>query len=63
LPARPPRARAEPRTINPANVRIRYMVTDVPGGRGVLRRQARVQVDMQSGAYFAALSRGGVHCC
>ena len=53
-------AQQNPATINPANVRIRYMVTDVPAAVAFYAGKLGFKVDMQSGAYFAALSRGGV---
>lgn len=41
-------------------VRVRYMVHDVPSSVAFYRDKLGFRLDFQSGAYFAALSRGGV---
>ena len=53
-------APANPATINPASLRIRYMVNDVPATVAFYTANLGFKVDMQSGNYFAALSRGGL---
>jgi catechol 2,3-dioxygenase-like lactoylglutathione lyase family enzyme len=45
---------------NPGSLRIRYMVTDVTKTVAFYTTQLGFTLDMQSGPYFAALSRGGV---
>ena len=47
-------------TINPAQVRIRYMVDDVSTAVAFYQGKLGFKLDLQSGPYFAALSRGGV---
>jgi catechol 2,3-dioxygenase-like lactoylglutathione lyase family enzyme len=47
-------------TANVHQVRIRYMVNDVAETVAFYTGKLGFKVDMQSGAYFAALSRGGV---
>ncbi|MFL5297901.1 MAG: VOC family protein [Phenylobacterium sp.] len=47
-------------TINPAQVRIRYMVVDVSTAVAFYQGKLGFKLDLQSGPYFAALSRGGV---
>lgn len=55
--AAPPAAQtATPPT---AQVRVRYMVNDVAASVAFYRDTLGFRVDMQSGPYFAALSRGG----
>jgi catechol 2,3-dioxygenase-like lactoylglutathione lyase family enzyme len=49
-----------PALANPASVRVRYMVNDVPAAVAFYREKLGFKLDMQSGPYFAALSRGGV---
>jgi catechol 2,3-dioxygenase-like lactoylglutathione lyase family enzyme len=44
----------------PPLVRIRYIVTDVPASVAFYKDKLGFKVDLQSGPYFAALSRGGV---
>jgi catechol 2,3-dioxygenase-like lactoylglutathione lyase family enzyme len=44
----------------PPQVRIRYMVTDVPAAVAFYKENLGFRLDVQSGPYFAALSRGGV---
>ena len=54
---------AAAQAINPARlglVRVRYMVTDVPASVAFYTTKLGFKVDMQSGPYFAALSRDGV---
>jgi glyoxylase I family protein len=45
---------------NPELVRVRYMVNDVAEAVAFYRDKLGFQLDMQSGPYFAALSRGGI---
>lgn len=45
---------------DPAFVRVRYMVNDVPATVAFYTTRLGFRLDMQSGPYFAALSRGGV---
>jgi catechol 2,3-dioxygenase-like lactoylglutathione lyase family enzyme len=45
---------------NPGQVRVRYMVKDVASSVAFYTGQLGFKLDMQSGPYFAALSRGGV---
>lgn len=47
-------------TANPASLRIRYMVEDVPATVAFYTANLGFKLDMQSGPYFAALSRGGI---
>jgi catechol 2,3-dioxygenase-like lactoylglutathione lyase family enzyme len=47
-------------TSNPAQVRIRYIVKDVPVSVAFYAGKLGFTIDAQSGPYFAALSRGGV---
>lgn len=47
-------------TANPASLRIRYMVEDVPATVAFYTTNLGFKLDMQSGPYFAALSRGGI---
>jgi catechol 2,3-dioxygenase-like lactoylglutathione lyase family enzyme len=49
-----------PALANPASVRVRYMVNDVAAAVAFYRDALGFKLDMQSGPYFAALSRGGV---
>jgi len=51
--AQPPASRTE-------QVRVRYMVDDVPAAVAFYKGKLGFRVDFQSGPYFAALSRGGV---
>jgi glyoxylase I family protein len=44
----------------PGLVRVRYMVADVAASVAFYTTQLGFKLDMQSGTYFAALSRGGV---
>lgn len=44
---------------NPAQVRVRYIVNDVPASVAFYTKLG-FKLDAQSGPYFAALSRGGV---
>lgn len=53
-------ATQNPALANPASVRVRYMVNDVAAAVAFYRDQLGFRLDMQSGPYFAALSRGGV---
>jgi glyoxylase I family protein len=54
-------ARAQnPAIINPELVRVRYMVNDVSATVAFYTTKLGFKLDMQSGPYFAALSRGGV---
>lgn len=41
-------------------VRVRYIVNDVPASVAFYRDALGFRLDLQSGPYFAALSRGGV---
>ena len=43
-----------------ATVRVRYMVRDVPAAEAFYTSRLGFKVDFASGAYFAALSRGGL---
>lgn len=45
---------------NPALVRVRYMVDDVSASVAFYRDKLGFKLDMQTGPYFATLSRGGV---
>jgi len=45
---------------NPELVRVRYMVNDVSTTVAFYTTKLGFKLDMQSGPYFAALSRGGV---
>lgn len=50
---------------SPANaqtpqVRVRYIVSDVPASVAFYTEKLGFRLDIQSGPYFAALSRGGV---
>ena len=47
-------------TINPELVRVRYIVNDVSAAVAFYTTRLGFKLDMQSGPYFAALSRGGV---
>lgn len=47
-------------TASPPQVRVRYIVTDVPAAVAFYKDNLGFRVDLQSGPYFAALSRGGV---
>lgn len=47
-------------TARPDLVRVRYMVKSVPETVAFYTGKLGFKVDMQSGAYFAALSKGGV---
>ena len=47
-------------TVNPAQVRVRYMVNDVSTSVAFYTTRLGFKLDMQSGPFFAALSRGGV---
>ena len=47
-------------TANPASLRIRYMVEDVPATVAFYTTNLGFKLDMQSGPYVAALSRGGI---
>jgi catechol 2,3-dioxygenase-like lactoylglutathione lyase family enzyme len=49
-----------PAYANPAAVRVRYMVDDVQASVAFYTSKLGFRLDMQSGPYFAALSRGGV---
>jgi len=49
-----------PATVNPAAVRIRYMVDDVGAAVAFYQGKLGFRLDMQSGPYFAALTKGGV---
>jgi catechol 2,3-dioxygenase-like lactoylglutathione lyase family enzyme len=49
-----------PAYANPASVRVRYMVSDVQAAVAFYTGKLGFKLDMQSGPYFAALSRGGV---
>lgn len=61
LLARPQATHAEnAATANPSQVRIRYMVHDVPASVAFYEGKLGFRLDLQSGPYFAALSRGGV---
>ena len=61
LLASAPGARAQNvATANPASLRIRYMVEDVPAAVAFYTTNLGFRLDMQSGPYFAALSRGGI---
>ena len=53
-------APAAAQTAPPPPVRIRYIVTDVAAAVAFYRDTLGFRVDLQSGPYFAALSRGGV---
>ncbi|MFT3722335.1 MAG: VOC family protein [Hyphomonadaceae bacterium] len=53
-------ARAQTTETNPMQVRIRYIVNDVPGSVAFYTDKLGFRIDAQSGPYFAALSRGGV---
>lgn len=53
-------AQPNPATANPAAVRVRYMVKEVAASVAFYRDSLGFRLDMQSGPYFAALSRGGV---
>ena len=44
----------------PASVRVRYMVNDVAASVAFYKDNLGFKLDLQSGPYFAALSRGGV---
>jgi catechol 2,3-dioxygenase-like lactoylglutathione lyase family enzyme len=44
----------------PELVRVRYMVDDVPATVAFYTGKLGFKLDMQSGSFFAALSRGGV---
>lgn len=44
----------------PGLVRVRYIVDDVPATVAFYTQKLGFKLDMQSGTYFAALSRGGV---
>jgi catechol 2,3-dioxygenase-like lactoylglutathione lyase family enzyme len=44
----------------PPQVRVRYMVEDVSAAVAFYRDRLGFRLDLQSGPYFAALSRGGV---
>jgi catechol 2,3-dioxygenase-like lactoylglutathione lyase family enzyme len=56
-----PGARAQnPATVNPELVRVRYIVDDVSAAVAFYTTRLGFKLDMQSGPYFAALSRGGV---
>jgi len=43
-----------------ATVRVRYMVSDLPAARDFYVHKLGFKLDFASGAYFAALSRGGL---
>jgi len=45
---------------DPAVVRVRYMVTDVPAAVAFYTSRLGFKLDAQAGPFFAALSRGGV---
>lgn len=45
---------------NTMQVRVRYIVTDVPAAVAFYSGKLGFKLDAQSGPYFAALSRGGV---
>jgi catechol 2,3-dioxygenase-like lactoylglutathione lyase family enzyme len=47
-------------TVNPELVRVRYIVNDVSASVAFYTTNLGFKLDMQSGPYFAALSRGGV---
>ena len=49
-----------PATSNPELVRVRYMVDDVSATVAFYTTKLGFKLDLQSGPYFAALSRGGV---
>ena len=49
-----------PATANPAQVRVRYMVQDVPSSVAFYTEKLGFKLDMQSGRAFAAVSRGGI---
>ena len=54
---------ASAQTANPTSppvVRVRYIVTDVSDTVAFYRDKLGFKLDLQSGPYFAALSRGGV---
>lgn len=54
-------ARAQnPATLRPELVRVRYIVDDVSATVAFYTTQLGFKLDMRSGPYFAALSRGGV---
>ena len=53
-------AQQNPATANPQLVRLRYMVEDVTASVAFYTTALGFKLDMQSGPYFAALSRGGV---
>lgn len=55
-----PAARAQTTETNPMQVRIRYIVNDVPAAVAFYTDKLGFRVDAQSGPYFAALSRSGV---
>jgi catechol 2,3-dioxygenase-like lactoylglutathione lyase family enzyme len=60
LAAAPVAHAQNPATANAAQVRVRYMVQDVASSVAFYTGQLGFKLDMQSGPYFAALSRGGV---
>ena len=43
-----------------APARVRYMVSDVPAAAGFYTSKLGFKLDFSAGAYFAALSRGGL---
>ena len=45
---------------NPESVRIRYIVNDVPAAVTFYTDKLGFKLDVQTGPYFAALSRGGI---
>jgi catechol 2,3-dioxygenase-like lactoylglutathione lyase family enzyme len=53
-------ANAQTAAAGPAEVRVRYIVTDVSDTVAFYTGKLGFKLDMQSGPYFAALSRGGV---
>lgn len=53
-------AQTNPALANPELVRLRYMVDDVQTSVAFYTTALGFKLDMQSGPYFAALSRGGV---
>ena len=53
-------AAQNPATSNPGQVRVRYMVEDVSATVAFYTTKLGFKLDMQTGPYFAALSRGGV---
>lgn len=53
-------AQTNPALANPELVRLRYMVDDVQTSVAFYTTALGFRLDMQSGPYFAALSRGGV---